>query len=86
MSNEKGVLLSINSDKMFSNGLITVTCDSPCTYASMSMGVYAMMSTQRQVNDHTWEFGIGQFNPAGTLNIQFTGNTAFKITDVATRF
>jgi len=85
-NNEKGVIVSINSDKMFSNAMFTVTCDSPCKYASMNMGVYAMMSTERQVNDRTWEFGLGQFNPAGTLEIQFSGDAGFKITDVATRF
>jgi cytoskeletal protein RodZ len=85
-TNEKGTVVTINSDKMFSNALFTVTCDSPCKYASMSMGVYAMMSTDRQVNDRTWEFGVSQFNPAGTLEIQFSGDPGFKIMEVATRF
>jgi len=78
--------IEINTDRTVVAPQMTITCDAPCAFTSMNLGVDALSGTNRQVSDDTVEIGL--MNPLSsnqTLNVVLNSRNPFHVVSLAKR-
>jgi hypothetical protein len=73
----------ITTDSATPGPQLIIACDSPCTFQSMDVGVYAFLGTNRQVDEKTVEVGLSQqFTPNQTLRIVLRAAAQFHVVSI----
>jgi hypothetical protein len=65
----------IFTDRTINSAQFKITCDRACSFESMNAGINAVMGTNRQIDNQTWEIGLQTFLATAPLTVTLKGDT-----------
>ena len=77
------VTVHIMTDKKIDNPAFTIECDAPCSYRDHNLGTYAMMGSNRQINDRTVWVSAQSLPVDGILSVVLVSSVQFSIKSVS---